>query len=129
MSFNENTRVKIPAILHLCGLGYNYLSISNCLVLPSYREGFPNVIIESGSMGKPVIMTNVNGHDEYLNSSNGLLIKIADVTDLKIKMEEMYLNYKIYDEFKIRSQVVEKFSCKKVYVTISEFYKSIINHV
>ncbi len=29
MSFNENTRVKIPAILHLCRLGYKYLSLSN----------------------------------------------------------------------------------------------------
>lgn len=28
MSFNENTRVKIPAILHLCKLGYKYLSLS-----------------------------------------------------------------------------------------------------
>jgi type I restriction enzyme R subunit len=29
MSFNENTRVKIPALLHLCRLGYRYLSLSN----------------------------------------------------------------------------------------------------
>lgn len=29
MSFNENTRVKIPAILHLCRLGYNYLPLAN----------------------------------------------------------------------------------------------------
>src|SRR4051812_10162477 len=28
MAFNENTRVKIPAILHLCSLGYNYISLS-----------------------------------------------------------------------------------------------------
>ena len=28
MAFNENTRVKIPAILHLCGLGYTYLPLS-----------------------------------------------------------------------------------------------------
>lgn len=28
MAFNENTRVKIPAILHLCRLGYQYLSLS-----------------------------------------------------------------------------------------------------
>lgn len=28
MSFNENTRVKIPAILHLCQLGYSYMSLS-----------------------------------------------------------------------------------------------------
>lgn len=29
MAFNENTRVKIPAILHLCRLGYTYLSLKN----------------------------------------------------------------------------------------------------
>ena len=29
MAFNENTRVKIPAILHLCRLGYNYLSLNS----------------------------------------------------------------------------------------------------
>lgn len=29
MAFNENTRVKIPAILHLIRLGYTYLSLSN----------------------------------------------------------------------------------------------------
>src|ERR1035438_312285 len=29
MAFNENTRVKIPAILHLCRLGYEYLSLSS----------------------------------------------------------------------------------------------------
>lgn len=29
MAFNENTRVKIPAILHLCRLGYSYQSLSN----------------------------------------------------------------------------------------------------
>lgn len=29
MAFNENTRVKLPAILHLCRLGYQYLSLSN----------------------------------------------------------------------------------------------------
>jgi type I restriction enzyme R subunit len=34
MAFNENTRVKIPAILHLCRLGYEYLSISNTKIDP-----------------------------------------------------------------------------------------------
>ncbi len=29
MSINENTRVKIPAILHLCKLGYEYVSLAN----------------------------------------------------------------------------------------------------
>jgi len=29
MAFNEDTRVKIPTILHLCGLGYEYISLKN----------------------------------------------------------------------------------------------------
>lgn len=28
MAFNENSRVKIPTILHLCSLGYEYLPLS-----------------------------------------------------------------------------------------------------
>jgi glycosyltransferase involved in cell wall biosynthesis len=105
-----------------------YLVISNCMVLPSYREGFPNVILESGSMGIPVIMTNVNGHDEYLNSTNGILIKIGDAEDLLNKMEEMYNNYKKFNEVEIRRQVIDKFSCEKVHNTIEKFYKSLITN-
>jgi type I restriction enzyme R subunit len=41
MSFNENTRVKIPAILHLCRLGYKYLSLSN-----SKRHDETNIFTE-----------------------------------------------------------------------------------
>ncbi len=31
MKFNEDSRVKIPAILHLCRLGYNYISLNNAV--------------------------------------------------------------------------------------------------
>ena len=41
MAFNENTRVKIPAILHLCRLGYNYLSLSNAT-----RDANTNIFTE-----------------------------------------------------------------------------------
>lgn len=41
MSFNENTRVKIPAILHLCRLGYMYLSLTN-----SKRHDETNIFID-----------------------------------------------------------------------------------
>ena len=41
MAFNENTRVKIPAILHLCRLGYNHLSLSN-----TTRDANTNIFTE-----------------------------------------------------------------------------------
>ncbi len=46
MSFNENTRVKIPAILHLCRLGYNYLSLKTA-TWDSSTNIFNNIFEES----------------------------------------------------------------------------------
>ena len=38
-----------------------WLAASDVLAFPSYREGFPNVVIEAGAMGVPSIVTNING--------------------------------------------------------------------
>ncbi len=46
MTFNENSRVKIPAILHLCKLGYSYVSLKDALVHESTNI-FTNIFIES----------------------------------------------------------------------------------
>lgn len=98
------------------------LVASNCLVLPSYREGFPNVVLEAGSMGKPVIMTNVNGHLEYLNKSNGLLVEIGSVNDLYMAMQNIFLNRDNYSSNEIRKFVIENFDCKKVQKSLLKFY-------
>ena len=46
MAFNENTRVKIPAILHLCRLGFDYLSLSNAKIDESTNI-FTDIFTES----------------------------------------------------------------------------------
>ena len=38
-----------------------YMAGADCIVLPSYREGLPRVLLEASAMGKPVIATNVPG--------------------------------------------------------------------
>ena len=45
-----------------------YFAISDVLVFPSYREGFPNVVLQAGSMGLPSIVTNINGSNEIIIS-------------------------------------------------------------
>lgn len=105
----------------------NYIALSNCIILPSYREGFPNVILEAGSMGKPVIMTKVNGHHEYLNSDTGLLVEIANSDDLLEKMNLLYANYKNYNSSKIRKFVIEHFDSVRVNNSIQNFYNNLIN--
>ena len=52
-----------------------YYAAADCFVLPSYREGFPNVVIEAGAMGLPSIVTDINGSREIIeNGKNGVVI-------------------------------------------------------
>lgn len=52
-----------------------YYLLADCIVFPSYREGFPNTVLEAGAMGLPSIVTDINGCNEIVvNGENGLII-------------------------------------------------------
>lgn len=56
-----------------------FYAISDALVFPSYREGFPNVPLEAGAMGLPCIVTNINGSNEIIiDGENGTIIPARD---------------------------------------------------
>ena len=71
-----------------------YYATMDVLILPSYREGFGNVIIEAGVMGTPAIVSNIPGpKDAIRDSETGLLVKVKNVKDLVDKMDEIRDNY------------------------------------
>lgn len=52
-----------------------FYAAADALVFPSYREGFPNVVIEAGAMGLPSIVTDINGSREIIiEGENGTII-------------------------------------------------------
>jgi teichuronic acid biosynthesis glycosyltransferase TuaC len=55
-----------------------WLAAANVLALPSYNEGYPNVVIEALSCGRPVIATKVGGILELVNEESGILIAPRD---------------------------------------------------
>lgn len=56
---------------------------SQCVVLPSYREGIPRVLMEAAAMGRPVIATDVPGcRDVVRAGETGLLCQPKDVDSL-----------------------------------------------
>ena len=60
---------------------------SDCIVLPSYREGMPRVVLEAMSMEKPVIVTDVAGCRETVEDSiNGFLVELKSVNSLEKAM-------------------------------------------
>ncbi len=67
-----------------------FLAVSNALVFPSYREGFPNVPMQAGAMGLPSIVTNINGCNEIIkNGKNGIIIPPKNTTELEKAMLSM----------------------------------------
>ncbi len=60
-----------------------YLAAADIAVLPSYREGFPNVVIESGAMELPCVVTDINGSREIIeHGRNGLIVPPRDADAL-----------------------------------------------
>lgn len=63
------------------------ISKSDCVVLPSYREGTPRSLLEAAAMEKPIVTTNTVGCKEVVNDSiNGFLCDVKNSKDLSIKM-------------------------------------------
>ncbi len=70
-----------------------YLAISHLLAFPSYREGFPNVVMQAGAMGLPSIVTDINGCNEIIEEgANGVIIPVKDEQQLYKAMLEMIKN-------------------------------------
>ena len=110
-----------------------YYAASDCFVFPSYREGFPNTVMEAGAMGLPSIVTDINGSREIIiDGKNGVIIPSKDVEALYHAMEEMITNSDKTKEYAdnaremIASRFERGFVCKCLY----DFYEEIcgINH-
>lgn len=66
-----------------------FIQEADCIVLPSYREGISKILMESASMAKPIITTNVPGcRDIIENSVSGYLCKLKDSSDLAHKIDK-----------------------------------------
>lgn len=60
-----------------------FVESSSCVVLPSYREGAPMVLLEAMSMGKPIITTNVSGCREIATNASDLVGKAGLICESK----------------------------------------------
>ena len=70
-----------------------YYAASDCFVFPSYREGFPNTVLEAGAMGLPSIVTDINGSREIIEDGfNGRVVTPRDTDALYEAMKWMIEN-------------------------------------
>ena len=105
-----------------------YLAISDVFVFPSYREGFPNVVMQAGAMELPCIVTDINGCNEIIEDGvNGLIITPKNKEQLQEKMRLLLENSELRNHLKqnARSMITSRYEQKAVWEALLEEYKKL----
>jgi glycosyltransferase involved in cell wall biosynthesis len=108
-----------------------YFAISDVLVLPSYREGFPNVALQAGAMGLPCIVSDISGCNEIISQEvNGRLVPCKNTVQLQEAMQTMIEKpYQVLDLQKnARKIVVESFDKELIWKEVEKEYMRILNN-
>lgn len=102
-----------------------YFALSSALVFPSYREGFPNVVLQSLAMELPAIVTDINGCNEIItHHQNGLIVPVKDTKALEQAMEELIINSALYQRLKNTARKsVAPYEQQKVWNALLEEYE------
>ena len=130
----KETRAKINRIPNIHPVGSQkdvrpWYAAADALVFPSYREGFPNVVIEAGAMGLPSIVTDINGSREIIiEGVNGVIVPSKDTPALQKAMEEFILQPTQTQAMgeKARPMVETRFEQSFVWICLKEYYQTVL---
>lgn len=106
-----------------------YYTAADCFVHPSYREGFPNVVLEAGAMGVPCIVTDINGSREIIKEGvNGVIIPSKDEQALYDAMLKMMTDNEARQHMadNARRMIAERFDNNYVQQCLLDFYQDVL---
>ena len=106
-----------------------WLAMADALVFPSYREGFPNVVLEAGAMRLPSIVTDINGSREIITEGqNGFIVSPRDTEALAVAIDKLLSlspgELAAMGE-NARKNVEQNFSQPYVRACLKEFYRKV----
>jgi glycosyltransferase involved in cell wall biosynthesis len=131
----KETSRRVAANENIIAVGHRddvrpFLAIANALVFPSYREGFPNVVMQAGAMGLPSIVTNINGCNEIIvDGQNGVIVPAKDTCALEKKME-LFITDKVFTNrlhANARAMIVSRYQQRIVWESLLAEYKTLVN--
>jgi glycosyltransferase involved in cell wall biosynthesis len=109
-----------------------YYAAADCLVLPSYREGFPNVLLQGGAMGLTSIATDVNGSNEIIQEGiTGKIVPVKNVNALVQAMQASIEHGKTTAEVQnqIREHICTHYNQDLVWNAVNNEYNRLLKRV
>lgn len=107
-----------------------YFKLAHALVFPSYREGFPNVVMQAAAMGLPSIVSDINGCNEIIQTGmNGVIVPPKNDEKLYQAMNDFVsqISKTVQMANNARKSILEKYDQNYVWNSILEEYKC-LNH-
>ena len=134
---NPETLAEINQNKDIISVGFQqdvrpFFAISDALAFPSYREGFPNVVMQAGAMGLPSIVSDINGCNEIIvEGENGLIIPPKNVEKLKEKMLTLAKDKNLYTKLKgnSRRMIENRYEQSVVWNALLEEYEGLLQSV
>ena len=134
---NPETLAEINQNRDIISVGFQqdvrpFFAISDALAFPSYREGFPNVVMQAGAMGLPSIVSDINGCNEIIiEGENGLIIPSKNVKKLKEKMLTLAKDKNLYIKLKENSRrmIENRYEQSVVWNALLEEYEGLLQSV
>lgn len=129
----KETLLQIQSNPNILAVGHQtdirpFLAISDVLIFPSYREGFPNVVLQAGAMELPSIVSDINGCNEIiLDKRNGLIVPAKNAQALHDSMKIVYENSVLFHEMKknARPMIVDRYEQEVVWNAILAEYQKL----
>jgi glycosyltransferase involved in cell wall biosynthesis len=105
-----------------------YFRLFDLFVLPSYWEGFGNVLLQAAAMGLPIITTEGTGcYDAVEPGGNATVIPVKNVESLVTALNEMVLDREMRESYKKGSiEWVKNFESKLIWQGIDNLYGKIL---
>lgn len=105
-----------------------WFAAADALAFPSYREGFPNVVMQAGAMGLPCVVSDINGCNEIIiEGENGLIIPSHDAAALYQAMKRMIEDKALYTHCQqnARPLIASRYKQEDVWQATLEMYRSL----
>jgi glycosyltransferase involved in cell wall biosynthesis len=121
-----------PNIIHIDWTAHveYYISLATLFVFPSHREGFPNVLLQSGALGTPIICSSIAGNVDIVeNNSTGLHFNVGDTLEIKNQITFALNNPEIMKGMatKLKENIFYYYNRETIWNAILQEYKTLMH--